>query len=127
MKLTKYSTKRFQDSFRYWNVDDEFAHPVYSYLLYGFEPGSCFTSVLANDFLSAMLRGHPANSVEAFKNLARWIVNCAPPEAYGSYYKVQVWLHMDEADRRAVLEKWELIYTEKEEMWIALNEQSVEA
>ena len=127
MKLTKYSTKRFQDSLLYWRVDDEFAYPVYRYLLYGFEPGSCFTSVLANDFLGAMLHSHLANSVTAFKNLAHWIVNCAPLEAYGSYDRVQAWLHMDEADRRAVLERHQLIYTEQEEMWMALNEQSVEA
>jgi hypothetical protein len=127
MELTKYSKKRFQDSFSYWNVDDEFAHPVQNYLLYGFEPGSCFTAVLANDFLNAMLRSHPANTVEAFKALARWIVNCMPHESFGSYDKVQTWLHMDEADRRAVLEQCQLIYTEKEEVWMALRDTPVEA
>jgi hypothetical protein len=127
MELTKFSKKRFYDSFHYWNVDDEFAHPVQSYLLYGFEPGSCFTAILANDFLNAMLHSHPGNSVTAFKTLASWIVNCMPPEAYGSYDKVKAWLHMDEADRRAVLEKCQLIYTEQEEVWMALNEQHVEA
>jgi len=127
MELTKFSKERFQDSFSNERVDDEFAHPVYSYLLYGFEPGSCFTAVLANDFLGAMLHSHLANSVEAFKNLARWIVNCAPLEAYGSYDRVQAWLHMDEADRRAVLERHQLIYSEKEEIWMALNNTQVEA
>ena len=127
MELTKFSKKRFYDSFYYWNVDDEFAHPVQNYLLYGFEPGSCFTAILDNDFLNAMLHSHPANSVTAFTNLARWIVNCAPLEAYGSYDKVQAWLHMDEADRRAVLERHQLIYSEKEEIWMALNNTQVEA
>jgi len=127
MELTEFSKERFQDSLLYWRVDDDFAHPVQNYLLYGFEPGGCFTAVLANDFLGAMLHSHPANSVDAFKALARWIVNCAPLEAYGSYERVQAWRHMDEAERRAVLERHQLIYSEKEEIWMALRDTPVGA
>jgi hypothetical protein len=95
-----------------------------NYLVYGYEPGGCFTSVLANDFFAAMQRSHPANTIEAFKCLVGWINDCMPPEAYSSYNRVSEWLHLDEDSRRAILEKYELIYTEQEEVMLALRDES---
>jgi hypothetical protein len=70
MNLTPYSRNRILETFKTWRVDKEFADPMYNYLVLGFSPGSCFTSVLANDFLSAVSRSHPGNTIEAFKHLA---------------------------------------------------------
>jgi hypothetical protein len=47
-----------------------------------------------------------------------------PPEAYSSYNRVSEWLHLDEDRRRAILEKYELIFTEQEEVMLALRSES---
>jgi hypothetical protein len=99
----------------------DFADPMANYLVYGYEPGSCFTAVLANDFIGAIRSSHPSNTVEAFKALAGWIYSHVPLQAYGSYDKVNAWCDLDPDERRAVLELNRLIYTAKEETWLALK------
>jgi hypothetical protein len=96
---------------------------MYNYLVHGFEPGSCFTAVLANDFAGAIRSSHPANTIEAFKSLAGWIRGCMPAEAYGSYLAVNHWLKLNAEDKRRVLENHRLIYTSKEEVLKILKEE----
>jgi hypothetical protein len=127
MKLTKHSRNRLMESFHQWQVPKDFADPLYNSLVHGFEPGSCFTSVLANDFYNAIRRSHPANTVEAFKSLAGWIHDYVPRQAIGSYQAVENWTKMDQDARRAVLENFGLIYTKEEEVMLVLaGEQTVE-
>jgi len=109
------------ETFADWSVPADFAEPIYNYLVHGWEPGSCFTSVLANDFLSAMSSSHPGNNVDAFKALAGWIRNKMPIESYGSYLAVEHWIKLDPDDRRRVLENHQLIYTSKEEVMLILK------
>jgi hypothetical protein len=120
--LTKYSKKRLYDTFSKWRVARDFAEPMYNYLVYGFEPGSCFTSVLANDFFGAMTRSHPANTVEAFKALAKWIADTVPAEARGSYAAVKQWCSLDTDARRHMLEQHRLVYSSEEEVWMTLQD-----
>jgi len=78
--------------------------------------------------MGAMRSSHPANSIEAFKNLASWINEHCPKEAYGSYEKVDAWCDITSAMRRPILEKRRLVFTEKEEVWMSLKgEQTVES
>ena len=121
MDVTKHSRNRFLDTLAHWRVPKEYADPIYNYLIHGFEPGSFFTSVFANDFMTAMLRSHPANTVEALKTVSGWILNKCPPEAFGSYNKVSAWLIMSPSQRRQLLEEWNLVYTEQEEIMLALR------
>jgi hypothetical protein len=95
-----------------------------NYLVYGYEPGGCFYAVLANNFFAAIQSSHPANTVEAFKCLVGWINDCMPSEAYGSDNRVSEWCCLPEGHRRAILEKYELIYTEQEEVMLALRDES---
>jgi hypothetical protein len=92
-----------------------------NYLVYGYEPGSCFTAVLANDFFKAMASSHPSNTVEAFKNLTGWINKHFPPQAYGSYEDVHHWLDLSPVERREILERQGLIYSEAEEIIMTLE------
>jgi len=126
MQLTAYSRNKVLQTFQNWKVDKDFADPMYNYLVYGFNPGSCFTSVLANDFFGAMQRSHPANSVPAFKALAGWIRDILPPGSYGSYEAVEAWCAMDKDDRRRLLEYRGTILTEEQEVWAVLNNISTE-
>ena len=121
MNLTVYSQNRIRETFSKWGVTKDFADPMYNYLVYGFQPGSCFTAVLANDFIGAMRNSHPANTVEAFKDLSGWISDTLSKEMYGSYDKVDAWCNMPAVMRRPILENHRIVFTEKEEVWMALK------
>lgn len=121
MNITPYSRKIIFGTFHTWHVEKEFAEPMYNYLVYGFNPGSCFTAVLANDFLSAVSRSHPSNTIPAFKHLAGWIRDTVPAQARGSYEAVDHWTNLDADARRAVLESARLVLTEDQEMWQTLK------
>jgi hypothetical protein len=121
MKLTQYSRNKILETFKRWDVPKEFADPMYNYLVHGFSPGSCFTSVLANDFAGAIQRSHPSNTVEAFKALAGWIGECIPPETKGSYNDVEIWCSLPADVRRSILEDCEIIYTTEEEIMMTLQ------
>jgi len=123
MNLTVYSQNRILETFAHWNVPKVFAAPMFNYLVYGYHPGSCFTAVLANDFMGAITRSHSSNSVEEFKSLARWMIDTLPVSIYGSYDKVDAWCDMPGAMRRPILENHGLVYTEKEEVWMILKEE----
>ena len=123
MNITVFSRDRLYKTFTQWDVPTDFADPMANYLVYGYEPGSCFTAVLANDFVGAIRSSHPSNTVEAFKALAGWLYSHVPPQAYGSYERVRAWLDLDADERRAILEYNRLIYTAKEETWLALKGQ----
>jgi hypothetical protein len=121
MKLTPYSRNKILESMSRWDMPKEFADPMYNYIVHGFNPGSCFTAVLANDFRRAIGSSHPNNTVEAFKALADWIEECMPPETKGSYNNVEVWCNLPEQTRRSILADYEIILTEAEEIWMALQ------
>ena len=122
MKLTKHSDRKIQMTFDQWEVGGEYAQVMYNYLVYGFNPGSFFTSVLANDFVGAMSHSHPSNAVSALKRLVGWMQDYMPATAWGSYAAVKSWTSLDESFRRQILEEQKLIFTEKEETWKVLND-----
>lgn len=126
MNLSKYSKNRLMETFNHWVVDKDFADPMYNYLVYGYQPGGCFTSVLANDFLGAVFRSHPANTVDAFKRLAGWMTANVPRQAQGSYEAVVYWTNLDSIERRTILEMKQLIYTTEEETWMILKDEPLE-
>lgn len=121
MKLTAHSKNRLIESARLWSVPQEYFEPISNYLVHGFEPGSFFTSLLANDFLGAMRHCHPANSIPALKHLTGWIESAVPFEAFGSYKKVTDWLALNSEQRRALLVQRGLVYTQEEEVMLVLQ------
>ena len=121
MKLTAYSRNRLLQTFQHWNVPKDFADPMYNYLVFGFSPGSCFSAVLANDFARAVANSHPANTIEAFKALSGWIQDTVPQEARGDLGRVLRWAVMSAEERRSILEEHGLVYTEQEEVMLALH------
>jgi hypothetical protein len=124
MKLTDYSRNRLLATFHKWDVPKDFADPMYNYLVHGYSPGGFFTSVLANDFHSAIARSHPSNTINACKSLGGWILDHAPRETKGSYNNVEVWCSLPTDVRRSILEDYELIYTEQQEIMMALQGQN---
>jgi len=126
MNISKYSKKKFYEGIGLWRVDDAFADPMFNYLVYGFSPGSFFTSVLANDFLSAVARSHPSNTITALKALTGWMQDYMPRRAFGSYEAVKEWLDMDEATRREILIMQNLIFTPKQETFLEIKGEECE-
>jgi len=127
MELTKLSVDRMKLSASRWSVPREYFDPLYNYLVHGFEPGSFWTSVLANDFMGAIQRSHPSNDIPALKHCVGWIQDSFPQGSYGDYRSVRYWVNMDPSQRRLTLEECRLIYTEQEEIMLGLKgEQSHE-
>ena len=124
--LNVVSRNRMFRTFLSWNVPEDFAMPMYNYLVYGFSPGSFFTAVLENDFMKAIQRSHTGNTITALKALTGWIQDCMPCQAYGSSYSVKEWLKLDSAERRKALEIYELIYTVQEETFMLLKNKTPE-
>jgi hypothetical protein len=94
---------------------------MYNYLVHGFNPGSCFTAVLANDFHGAILSSHPGNTIQALKALTGWIYDTLPRDARGNYKAVDEWCYLKDIERRLILERKELIYNEEEEVMMTLQ------
>ena len=63
MNLTKFSRDRMMLSATRWTVPRDFFEPLHNYLVYGFEPGSFWSAVLANDFMRAVQHSHPSNDI----------------------------------------------------------------
>jgi hypothetical protein len=126
MNLTKYSKYKLQNNMANYHVDKDFADPIYNYLVHGFNPGSFFTSVLANDFMDAIARSHPANTIKALKNLGCFIVNEMPHGiTYGSYEIVDAWTKLSTDERRKILEECKLVFTEKDEIMKVLKDEPI--
>lgn len=121
MKLTKLSRQRLTLSASRWSVAREYFDPLFNYLVHGFEPGSFWSAVLANDFWRAIQSSHPSNDIPALKHVVGWIRDSFPKEAYGSYEQLQEWIKLDSHTRRFILEQHDLVYSEQEEIMLALK------
>lgn len=120
MELGQHSRNRLMESLNHWRVPRDFAEPMYNYLVYGFEPGGFFKGWYARDAM-AIIHSHPANTVEALKDLSKWMLNCMPVEANGSYDKVYAWMKMSADERRAILVECDLVYTAEQETYMILK------
>lgn len=104
-----------------WTVAREYFDPLYNYLVHGYEPGSFWTSVLANDFMGAIQRSHPANDIPALKHAVGWIRDTFPQGSYGDYQSVRYWVNMEPHLRRQHLEHHRILLTEQEEIMALLR------
>ena len=121
MQVTKYSRDRMMMSASHWTVPREYFDGLCNYLVYGFEPGSFWTAVLANDWHRAISSSHPSNTIEHLKMASGWIHDSFPVESYGGYKNVKRWMELEPIERRMILEECRLIYTEQEEIMMALR------
>ena len=121
MNITKLSRDRMMLSASHWSVARDYFDPLYNYLVHGYEPGSFWSSVLANDFMRAVQHSHPSNDIPSLKNTVGWIRDQFPTLSYGNYTVVKAWLELPDMDRRIQLEDAHLIYTEQEEIMLGLK------
>ena len=121
MNLTQLSRHRLMQSAHSWSVPRDYFDPLYNYLVHGFEPGSFWSAVIANDFMRAVGSSHPGNDIQALKNTVGWIRDRWPDASYGDNDRMINWLDLDAARRRSILERTRLIYTEQEEIMRSLR------
>ena len=121
MYLTKFSVDRIKKTAERWQVDEDYREPLINYLVHGFQPGSFWSAVLANDFRRAIQCSHPSNTIFALKAATGWIWDSFPEVSHGAPAAVNTWLAMTAAERRVELELRSLIYTEKEEVALILQ------
>ena len=68
---------------------------LYNYFVHGFDPGGFMIAVLANDLYSAAARADSAN-IKLLGEYAKWLINHAPYQSYGSPEEVRGWLNKNE-------------------------------
>jgi hypothetical protein len=124
MTLTEHSKNRFMGTFAQYEVPKEYADPIFNYLVHGYHPGGFWNAVFANDFMSAMARSHPANSIPELKKTVSWIMNhLVNGVTHGSYEVVKEWLKMPVEERREILEAMGLVYSEQQEIFMILKDK----
>jgi hypothetical protein len=121
MNLTKFSRDRMMVTASRWTVPRDYFEPLYNYLVYGFEPGSFWSAVLSNDFIRAIQCSHPSNTIEALKHTVGWIQDSFPEQSYGDSDKVILWQGLEPIQRRRILESTDMIYSEQQEIMLALQ------
>lgn len=122
MNLTKLSRNRLMATATLWTVPRDYYEPLYNYLVHGFSPGSFWSAVIANDFMRAVVHSHPNNEIQALRHTVHWIQDRWPDQSYGDYSRLRYWIEVVTPEqRRALLESQELIYTEQEEVVLALK------
>lgn len=123
MKLSKYSKNKLLETLAQYEVPKEYADPVFNYLVHGYHPGGFWNAVFANDFMGAMARSHPANTIVALKKTVSWMMNhLINGTTHGSYEVVDAWLKKNPAERREVLEALGLVYSEQSEIVMILKD-----
>jgi hypothetical protein len=125
MTVTKFSRNRMMLSATRWTVPRDYFDPLYNYLVHGYEPGSFWTAVLANDFMRAVQSSHPSNDITALKHVVGWIRDSFPQESYGNIFMVEDWVNRSGHDRRQILESAQMIYTEQEEIMLGLKGEQI--
>lgn len=126
MNLSKLNRSRITLTASRWQVARDYFDPLLNYLIHGFEPGSMWTAVLANDWHRAIQSSHPANTIEALKQATGWIHDAFPKESYGSYAQIRAWIQLSAHDRRMILEGTGLLLTEQQEVMHTLKGSPVE-
>jgi hypothetical protein len=122
--LTAHSRNKFMGTFALYEVPKEYADPIFNYLVHGYHPGGFWNAVLANDFMSAMGRSHPANTIVALKKIVSWMMNhLVNGTTHGSYEVVDEWLKKPAEERRDILEALGLVYSEKQEIFMILKDE----
>ena len=112
---------KFIKTFETYPVMVDWDQTMERYILHGLDPGGFFTSVLANDLMMAAARSHVHNDWNCIQNLVKWIVQYAPPSAWGSYEAVNEWCNRSQAEREKICEAMGLATT----MWDVLTAKKI--
>ena len=94
--MNNHSTLLNFDNYR---LTEQSKESLYNYFVHGLEPGGFMTCVLSNDLYGAAGRADFVN-IDLLGEYAKWLVNHAPYQSYGSPEIVQGWLNKNEYFRQ---------------------------
>ena len=118
MKLSANSEIKFANTAYECRVSlTVYVPPIQAYLTQGEELDPFLSAIFANDFRNAISNDFMYDThLTSLRNLLNWIDRYIPAEAYGSYDKIDSWMKMPDSERRTLLEKSQMIYSEKQEL-----------
>ena len=82
-------------NFDNYRLTEQSKESLYNYFVHGLEPGGFMTCVLCNDLYGAAGRADFVN-IDLLGEYAKWLVNHAPYQSYGSPEIVKGWLNKNE-------------------------------
>ena len=82
-------------NFDRYQVTEQSKESLYNYFVHGLEPGGFMMAVLCNDLYGAAGRADSVN-IKLLGEYARWLINHAPYQSYGSPEIVRGWLNKNE-------------------------------
>ena len=104
-------------------MPEDWEDELYNYIVLGFNGGSFFMSLYANDNILAVSRkSHELSSMRSIRSIMGWLSNKAPAACWGSQDKIIAWMRLTTDQRREICEELNLLPTEKEEVWDILKE-----
>jgi hypothetical protein len=115
LKVTDYG---LSDNPIWEDLEPNIKDAIVNYLLFGFEPGSFTTGLLANDLYRAIGSAHPG-VLDNLKEIVTWVNNVLPSHCYGDYDTVTEWLQDANGIRSSYVRE-----VEKRYVWRQLNEKA---
>jgi len=95
---------QFGETFQYApDVPLDIQESLWNYLAYGVSPGGFLTAVLCNDFMNAVCRADFSWTGKSLQQLAKWILNYAPMDSWGSAGAMINWMKKDDIERRDIM------------------------
>jgi hypothetical protein len=103
--------KKFARTFEenHWPVASDWMKELENYIVHGYPPGSFFEAIFSNDLYRAACSSHHSNTWTAIISVVKWLINEAPKECFGSRAKVDAWLALTPAQRRAICEEQDIL------------------
>jgi hypothetical protein len=95
---------QFNDTFAYYSsVPEGIREGLWNYFAYGISAGGFCMHVLNNNFLGAVCSADHSWTGRSFQELAKWINQHAPRQAYGSPEKIEAWQRLTDDERRDIM------------------------
>jgi hypothetical protein len=95
---------QFNDTFVYYeSVPHDIRVGLWNYLAYGISAGGFCMHVLNNNFLGAACSADHSWSGRSFKDLAKWIGQHAPMQAYGNAVNIKSWQGLTNEERQDIM------------------------
>lgn len=98
----------FKATFKHYDCPAEMQDAFWNYFAYGWNPGGFGMCILQNDFIGAVCRAHPLLTADHLRNIAKWLINHAPDEGYGSSRHTAEWMNKTDEERRAIMIEYRL-------------------
>lgn len=94
----------FKETFSHYpDISDLTQETLWNYLAYGLPPGGFITSVLENDFIMALSRADAFWTTKGLRNLAKWLGQYMPGEAFGSREAIEQWKAKSQQERTDIM------------------------